>query len=50
MSQGVFTRMKRVTFVEKAAGEVGDGTDYPMLVTLDQLHRLQPLVEQTGTG
>jgi hypothetical protein len=29
--------MKRVTFVEKTAGEVGDGTDFPMLVTLDQL-------------
>lgn len=37
MSQGVFTRMKRVTFVEKTAGEVGDGTDFPILVTLDQL-------------
>jgi len=37
MSQGVFTRMKRVTFVEKTAGEVGDGTEFPMLVTLDQL-------------
>jgi hypothetical protein len=29
--------MKRVTFVEKTAGEVGDGTDFPILVTLDQL-------------
>ena len=37
MSKGVFTRMKRVTFVEKTGAEVGNGTDYPMLVTLDQL-------------
>jgi hypothetical protein len=29
--------MKRFQFVEKTAGEVGDGTDFPMLVTLDQL-------------
>jgi len=37
MSKGVFTRMKRFQFVEKTAGEVGDGTDFPILVTLDQL-------------
>jgi hypothetical protein len=29
--------MKRVEFVEKTAGEVGDGTAWPMLVTLDEL-------------
>lgn len=29
--------MKRVTFIKKATSEVGYGTDYPMLVTLDQL-------------
>lgn len=29
--------MKRVTFVKKTSSEVGDGTDFPMLVTLDQL-------------
>jgi hypothetical protein len=37
MSQGVFTRMKRFTFVEKTAAEVGAGTAYPMLATADQL-------------
>ena len=37
---GVFTRNKRFTFVEKTAGEVGDGTDYPMLVTIDQLAQI----------
>ena len=37
MSNGVFTRMKRVEFVEKLIGEVGDGTAWPMEVTLDQL-------------
>jgi hypothetical protein len=34
---GVFTRMKRVEFVEKSLGEVGDGTAWPIKVTLDQL-------------
>jgi hypothetical protein len=34
---GVYTRNKRFTFVKKTAEEVGDGTDFPMLVTLDQL-------------
>jgi hypothetical protein len=33
----VFTRMKRVEFVEKTAEEVGDGTAWPMLVTMEQL-------------
>ena len=47
MSQGVFTRMKRVSFVngwltggtDPADGSVecGDGTAYPMQVTLDQI-------------
>lgn len=37
MSNGVFTRMKRFTLVEKASGLVGDGTAWPMLVTRDQL-------------
>ena len=37
MAQGVYTRNKRFTFVKKTAEEVGDGTDFPMLVTLDQL-------------
>jgi len=34
---GVFTLMPRVTFVEKSAGDVGDGTAYPLLATLDQI-------------
>jgi hypothetical protein len=34
---GVYTRNKRFTFVKKTAEEVGDGTDFPMLVTLNQL-------------
>ena len=34
---GVFTRLKRVEFVEKNSGEVGDGTAWPLLVTPDQL-------------
>ena len=37
MAKGVYTRNKRVTFVKKTAEEVGDGTDFPILVTLDQL-------------
>ncbi len=37
MSNGVFTRMKRFTFVEKTSTEVGDGTAFPMEVTLDQV-------------
>jgi len=37
MPQGVFTRMKRITFVEKSASEVGDQTKYPLQVTLDQI-------------
>lgn len=36
-AQGVNTRMKRFTFVEKTAEQVGDGTDWPMLVTLGQI-------------
>jgi len=36
-ASGVFTRMKRVTFVKKEASEVGDGTAWPMLATLDQV-------------
>ena len=34
---GVFTRRRRLTFVEKSSGEVSDGTAWPMLVTPDQL-------------
>lgn len=46
MSKGVFTRMKRVTFVKgwltggtpvDGSVECGDGTAYPLEVTLDQL-------------
>lgn len=37
MSKGVLTRMKRFQFVQKNSSEVGDGTDYPMEVTLDQI-------------
>jgi len=33
MSNGVFTRMKRFTFVEKTSTEVGDYTDFPIEVT-----------------
>ena len=44
---GVFTRNKRFTFVEKTAGEVGDGTDFPMLVTLDQLAEIMYRVKDS---
>lgn len=37
MSAGVFTADLRFTFVDKTAGEVGDGTAYPMEVTWDQI-------------
>jgi len=37
MAQGVYTRNKRVTFIKKTTYEVGAGTDFPILVTLDQL-------------
>ena len=37
MAKGVYTRMKRVTFIKKTTYEVGAGTDFPILVTLDQL-------------
>ena len=36
-AQGVFALDPRVVFVEKTASEVGDGTVYPMKVTLDEL-------------
>lgn len=36
-AQGVFTNNYRVKFVEKSGSEVGNGTAFPMLVTLDQL-------------
>ena len=37
MSAGVFTNDLRFEFVDKTAGEVGDGTAYPMEVTWDQI-------------
>ena len=37
MSAGVYTISHRVTFVEKTALQVGDYTNFPMEVTLDQL-------------
>lgn len=37
MSAGVFTNDLRFTFVDKTAGEVGEGTAFPLLVTQDQL-------------
>ena len=37
MADHVTTFLPRVTFVEKTSSEVGDGTLFPMLVTLDQL-------------
>ena len=37
MSAGVHTNDLRFTFVDKTAGEVGDGTAYPMEVTWDQI-------------
>jgi hypothetical protein len=37
MSAGVFTNDLRFAFVDKTAGEVGDGTAYPMEVTWDQI-------------
>jgi len=33
MAQGVYTRQKRITFVEKTIGEVGAGTYFPIEVT-----------------
>lgn len=33
MSKGVFTRMKRLTFVQKTSTEVGDYTEFPIEVT-----------------
>ena len=40
MAEHVTTFSPRFTFVEKLAGEVGDGTAYPMFVTSDQLAEL----------
>jgi len=37
MSAGVFTADLRFEFVDKTAGEVGDGTAFPMEVTLGQI-------------
>jgi hypothetical protein len=37
MAEHVTTFSPRITFVEKTSAEVGDGTDYPMLVNIDQL-------------
>jgi hypothetical protein len=37
MAEHVTTFSPRITFVKKTAEEVGDGTDFPMLVTIDQL-------------
>lgn len=37
MAQGVFTRRKRFTFIEKDISEVGDGTAYPLKATADQV-------------
>lgn len=37
MAQGVCTRRRRITFVEKDASECGDGTKYPMLATPAQI-------------
>ena len=47
MSKGVFTRMKRVEFVEKTSSEVGDGTAFPMEVTLDQLAEIMYRVKDS---
>jgi hypothetical protein len=47
MSKGVFTRMKRVEFVEKTSSEVGDGTAFPMEVTLDQLAEIMYRVRKS---
>lgn len=53
-STGVFTRKRRVKFVEKTAGQVGDGTAYPMLVTMAQLaelmHRVRDARWVSGTA
>lgn len=53
MSVGVFTRMKRVTFVEKTSGDVGDGTEWPVQVTWDQLaeiyYRIRDAEWSSGT-
>ena len=37
MAEGVYTRNKRFSFVEKLISEVGEGTLYPMKVTMTQL-------------
>lgn len=37
MSAGVFTPNYRFVFIEKVIGDVGDGTEFPLEVTLDQL-------------
>jgi hypothetical protein len=40
MAKHVTTFSPRITFVKKTAEEVGDGTDYPLLVTIDQLAQI----------
>ena len=40
MGERITTPNIRFQFVEKTAAEVGDGTDYPMLVTIDQLAQI----------
>jgi len=52
MAQAVYTRKKRFEWVEKTLSEVGDGTQYPLEVTLDQIaeifHRVKDAKFSSG--
>jgi hypothetical protein len=48
MAQAVHTRNKRFSFIEKTSGEVGAGTDYPILVTLDQIAEIYHRVKDAS--
>ena len=47
MSAGIHTNDLRFAFVEKTAGEVGDGTAYPVPATLDQIAEIFYRVRNT---
>jgi len=53
-ASGVFTRRKRISFVEKTAAEVGDDTPFPMEATLDQIaevwHRVKDAQFTAGSA
>ena len=48
MAQAVHTRNKRFSFVEKTASEVGAGTAFPILVTLDQVAEIYHRVKDAS--